>query len=99
MQIFRLVTAHIKIYQIRPVIFGTKSQFFFKLFIQNFIRFREKEPIKVQIIRLSTAHMNLNFASPFSVMTQNSSEIFYLNYYALDKKSPSKYKFSDFRVL
>ena len=31
-----------------------------------------------------------NFASPFSVMTQNSSEIFLLNYYPLDKKNPIK---------
>ena len=41
----------------------------------------------------------LNFASPFSVMALNSSEIFLLKHYALDRKSPLKYKFSDFRVL
>ena len=61
-----------------------------------FICFRQKHPIKVQIIRLSTARMKINqipyvvfqascqfsfkFASPFSVMTHNSSEIFKLQH-------------------
>ena len=39
---------------------------------------------------------HLNCASHFSVMKHNSSEIFYLKHYALDKKKLSKYKFSDF---
>ena len=53
--------------------------------------FEEKEPIQVKIFRVSTARMKinqipyvifpevnflLNFASPFSVMADNSYEIF-----------------------
>ena len=65
------------------------SSVFFHL---NLCMFWRKEPIKVQISRLSTARMklkqisyvifqdtsqfSLNFASPFSVLTHNSSEIF-----------------------
>ena len=42
----------------------------------------------------------LNFASPFSVITHNSYEIFLTETsHALDKKSPSKYNFSDFWVI
>ena len=37
----------------------------------------------------------LNVASPFNVVTQNSYEIFLVEAYILDKKSPSKYNFSD----
>ena len=59
-----------KFRQISHVIFGTKSQFFFKLcitpqcqetyslyfFIYNFICLGQKEPIRVQVFGLSTAH-------------------------------------------
>ena len=56
------------------------------------------DPIKVQIFGLSTARMKINqipciifqatsphldFATPFSVMTHNSSEIFHLKQYML----------------
>ena len=67
------------------------SSVFFHL---NFICFGQKDLIKVQIIRLSTACMKINripmlifephvsfplkFASTFSFMTHNSSEIFQL---------------------
>ena len=70
----------------------------------------KKDPINVQIFRLSTVHMKinklfmsffepqvsftLNFASPFSVMTHNSSEIFWLKHY---KKEPINIQF--FRLL
>ena len=73
-----------------------------------------KGTYQVQILKLSTARIKisqipsffkprisfpLNFASPFSVMTHNFSEIFWLKHYTLDKKSPSKCKISDFRLL
>ena len=42
----------------------------------------------------------LNFASPFNVMTHNPSELCLAEIlYALDKKSPSMFRFSDFLVL
>ena len=40
--------------------------------------------------------INLDQSMKISVMTLSSSEIFWLKHYASDKKSPSKYKFSDF---
>ena len=73
-QIFRLATIRIKIRQIPHVIFGTNSQFFFKLcitlqclettllyfLIYIFIFFRQEEPIKKQISRLLAAPMKTN---------------------------------------
>ena len=68
---FRLLSGSVKIQQIPHVIFKTTSQFLFKrcitlqcneitllyLFSWNFIWFGEKEPIKVQNFRLTTAHL------------------------------------------
>ena len=79
MQISRLATAHIKIHQIPHVIFGTKSQFFFKLCItlqfhktQLFCTFSSKtlytldkrSPSKC-IFWLSVARMKLNQITSF----------------------------------
>ena len=77
------------------------------IFHLYFICFGQKEPIKVQIFRLSTAHMKinkflmsffkprvsfpLNFASPFGAITDNSSEIFYLKHYMLWTKRARHY--------
>ena len=78
-QIFRYATARIKIYQILHVIFGTKSQFFFKLCItlqchktQLFCTFSSKtlytldkrSPSKC-IFWLSAARMKLNQITSF----------------------------------
>ena len=104
---FRLSTARVKNRQIPHVIFGTKSQFFFKLCItlqwhetSLFCTFSSKSlcaldkwrPVKCKfsdfrllVLKLTEFLVSffkprvsflLNFASPFSVMTHNSSEIF-----------------------
>ena len=96
MQIFWLVAAHIKIYQICHVIFGTKSQFFFKLCIiyqcherYLFCTFSSKTlyAIKVQIIRLSTARMKTN-QIPYVIFqdTSQSSFKFYITFQCHDTK-------------
>ena len=71
----------------------------------------QKQPIRVQIFRLSAARVKVhliphvifkqkvsfssNSASLFSVMRHNNSSVLF-HLYALDKRSPSKCKFSDF---
>ena len=74
MQIIRLSTARMKINQIPYVIFQATSQFSFKFcitfqchdtkFLWNFLaellRFGQKEPIKVQILRLLCALMKVH---------------------------------------
>ena len=68
-EIFELLSGWVKIHEIPYVIFGTNSHFaslfsamkhnssvFFHL---NFICFGQKDPIKVQIFRLSTAYMKI----------------------------------------
>ena len=68
------------------------------LFYLNLYMFGQKDPIKVQIFRLSSARMKINkipycffkpqssftlsFASPFNVMILNSSEIFFCTFLA-----------------
>ena len=71
-QIFRLATDRIKIHQIPHVIFGNKSQFFFKLcitlschmrhdfFIWISASFGQAHPIKVPIFRLSSTRIKIN---------------------------------------
>ena len=44
----------------------------------------------------SQVSLHLNFATPFSVMTHNSTEILTETAYALDKKSPSMQNFQTF---
>ena len=78
----------------------------------NFIWFGQKGPSKVQILRLSSVESKFvklfmsyfkaqvssssNFASFFSVMTHNSSVLFWRKH---KERNPSKSKFSDFRLL
>ena len=71
-KLFRLATVRIKIHQIPHVIFGNKSQFFFKLcitlschmrhdfFIWISASFGQAHPIKVPIFRLSSARKKIN---------------------------------------
>ena len=81
MQIFRLATARIKIHEIPHVIFWNQEFVFLQalhhssvsrdvtllyFFIENFIFFRQKEPIKVQIFRLSTMSWELTLLYFFS---------------------------------
>ena len=65
---------------------------------QTFNCLHENEPNSLSYFKPQVS-FHLSFESPFSVMTQNSSEIFWLKHYALNKKSPSKYKFPNFWVL
>ena len=102
MQIFRLSTGRMKINQIPYVIFQAMRQFSFKFcitfqcrdtkFLWNFLaellRFGQKEPIEIQILRLLHALMKVhsiwnhkakvysNSASLFSVVKGNSSVFF-----------------------
>ena len=86
-EIFRLLSGWVKIHQIPQVIFETKSSFssfnfaslfsarkhnFSVFFHLNFICFGQKDPIKVQIFRLSTVCIKVNqipcyFSSHMSV--------------------------------
>ena len=89
MQIFRLSTARMKINQIPYVIFQTTSQFSFKFcitfqyhdtkFLWNFLAellcFGQKEPIKVQILRLLCALMKVHPISHASFETTRSRSI------------------------
>ena len=82
-------------------------------FSSTIIYFAQKEPINVQILRLSSVESKFpkflmsffkaqvssssNFASFFSAMTDNSSVLFWLN--TFEKSSYSKNKFSDLPLL
>ena len=119
MQTFRLAIARIKIHTSSCHFWNQESVFLQTLhhslvpwnitllycFYLNL--YLKKDPINVQIFRLSTVHMKinklfmsffepqvsftLNFASPFSVMTHNSSEIFWLKHYSFGQKRAYQY--------
>ena len=62
-EIFRLLNGWVKIHQIPHVIFDMRVSWEITLlyfFSWNFIWFKQKEPIKVQNFRLSTAHVKFH---------------------------------------
>ena len=114
-----LSTTCVKIHQITYVIFETTCKSFFTtqflcifyFFCSNIIYLQQKQPMKVQIFRLSIARVKVHkfshvifqtksqfsskFGSFFSVMRDNSSVLFQLKLYPVEKSNSSKWKLSD----
>ena len=88
-QVFRLSTTRVKIRQVAHVIFHTKIQFFFKIWINlecyditplyflgsNIIYFRRKQHMKVQIFRLATGRIKL-YQIPYVIFGTQSQFLF-----------------------
>ena len=86
---FRLSTTRVKILQVSHVIFHTKIQFFFKIWINlecyditplyflrsNIIYFRRKQHMKVQIFSLATARIKLH-QIPYVIFRTQSQFLF-----------------------
>ena len=99
-QIFRFSTARVKIHQIPYVIFQATSQFSFKFcitfqchdtkFLWNFLAellcFGQKEPIKVQILRLLCALMKVHPIPHASFETTRSRFVHVLHYCSVSWK-------------
>ena len=89
--VFRIFTTCVKIRQAPHVIFHTKIQFFFKIWINlecyditplyflgsNILYFRQKQHIKVQIFRLATARIKIH-QIPYIIFGTQSTFFFKL---------------------
>ena len=99
-----IIYFRIKIHQISHVIFGTKSQFFFKRWTlfsvmrhNSSVFFHQKESIKMQILRLSNARMIIN-QNPY-VTFQVMSQFFFKFCITLQCHAHNSYEFSFWNII